>query len=645
MKEDLLFGINLIENEDYEEAYQYFNNMLTENPKNIDAKYYRAVVDFFHIRRKLYDDYNDFKFLVDKKTKYKEVSLPLLCFICDELQITNEAILYGELAFNLDHPYKTEITNILIKSLLSTNNQLDAIHAMALIDSIIEEDEDANLDIYVKKAELQFKFHDYDGALATIEQIQTRFSSNAQVYFLKAKLALTTVKENEKAALDDAIYNLKIALQFDELFNGARLLLAECYALDGNINLALETLDEFRTNLSSDISDKEKTIFESDLVVEKVKLCEITKDFELAIQICEGSLKNHDSWKVRYSLGYIQNLVANTLDELRVAKENIKKAYLESNQVFLITDVVNLNTILKEFNESNTLINEALKKEPNNGLLYYLKAENNARFNYNYDELISLYHKALELGYLDLPTYVMHISFLVENPLKLSKKYHKLLLNSKKDNPWDMRRAGIRYLFGEFGFKQRLDYAYNFLSNANLKEPNEPCIMTMYARCLELMNNHDEAFKVYLDAYEIYKNSIHMTCNCANGYLAHAYIKGIGTSIDLDKAKSLTLDAINKDEGLSASINIYHYAYFALNEETNFNLEKAYLLLQEGFAFDRYDIVRMLYLDKVCKKLNINSIYTIQDFQNCLKHTSKEYKKFYNETKDLDNFYPYHKSF
>ena len=46
--------------------------------KNIHARYYRAFTDFFHIRKKFQEDYLDFKYLVDKKTKYKETALPLL---------------------------------------------------------------------------------------------------------------------------------------------------------------------------------------------------------------------------------------------------------------------------------------------------------------------------------------------------------------------------------------------------------------------------------------------------------------------------------------------------------------------------------------------------------------------------------------
>ena len=69
---NIQIGIDLLECNEFNEAYDHFNKLLELDQKNIHARYYRAFTDFFHIRKKFQEDYLDFKYLVDKKTKYKE---------------------------------------------------------------------------------------------------------------------------------------------------------------------------------------------------------------------------------------------------------------------------------------------------------------------------------------------------------------------------------------------------------------------------------------------------------------------------------------------------------------------------------------------------------------------------------------------
>lgn len=651
MVNDIKIGIEMIENQEFLDAYNYFNDILKKEPNNIDAKYYRAFVDFFHIRKEIFSDYTDFKILVDKKTKYKETVLPLLVIACDELSLSSEVIKYGRMSVKYDNPYIGDVKNLLIKSLALSNDMNNHIEALTLIDSMIQNDEEAPIEVYLQKVDIQIKFKDLDGAEKTIQEIFTKFSANANVYFIKGKLALTNSSfssnndETSKKYLEDAINAFEISLQYDSSMSGSRLLLAECYALLGNIDKAFKSLDEFRESIGKNLKDDQLISFEADLVVEKVKLCETTKNWDLGIKICEEFLDKNDSWKVYYSLGYIQNITANNYDELLVALGNIKKAYYLNNDTFLLPDVVNLNTVLKRFEDNDEIINEAIKKDPDNGLLYYLLAENTARLNYDYDLLINLYQKAKTLKYLDDASYITHVSFLIDNPKKLEKSAKKILKNSINYSVWDQRRSAIRYLFGEFGYKQDIEKAYQILDHCNKIEPNEPCILTIYGRSLEFMGNASKAFEVYKKAYEIYKKEIHMTCNCSNGYLAYSYLNGIGTDVSKEIAKELILEGVNKDEGLSASIVIYHYAYFALLGEEKFSLEKALELLKSNFAFDRYDIVRYLFTNKICDKLNINHYYDDSMIKKCLSQVSKEFVKYYKQNKDKNIIYPYYKSF
>ena len=644
-------GIELIENKEFIEAYNYFNEIVKENPKNIDALYYRAFVDFFHIRKDIFSDYNAFKILVDKNTKYKENVLPLLVIAADELSLSTEVIKYGRMSLKYDNPYEQDVKNILIKALALDSEINSHLEAFKMIEEIIHDDEDAPLEVYIQKADIQVKFNDLDGADKTMEEIFTRFPANAMMYFMKGRLALAFSKKYHndvtlnKEYLLDAIRAFEVSLQYDNNLNGSRIILAETHALMGDIDEAFKALDGFKEAIGKDLKGEQLISFEADLVVEKVKLCETTKNWELGINICNEFLENHDAWKVYYSLGYIQNVISTNYDELLTALGNIKKAYFLSNDTFLLTDVVNINTILKRFEDNDEIIKEALKKEPDNGLLYYLLAENTARFDYDYNTLISYYDQALKLGYLDEAGYITHVSFLVEEPLKLAKKAKKVLSKSVNKSVWDKRRSAIRYLFGEFGFKQDIVKANHILEICNKMEPNEPCIQTIYARSLEFLGKNEEAFEIYRRAYEIYLNSLHLTCNCASGYYAHCLINGIGTKPNIELAKKVIREGILKEKGLSASIVIYLYAYFALKDDPEFSLENALEYLSSNFAFDRYDIVRYLLTNMVCDRLNKQHIYDEQMIKKCLKQLPKEYSKFYKANKDKNIVYPYYKNF
>lgn len=646
MKYDLQVGLEYLDNNEFEEAYEYFNEMLESNSKNHDARYYRAFIDFFHFRKNFLEDYKDFKLLVDKNTKYKVLSLPLLVILAEEFRHRDEVIKYARLTLKYDNPYMNEIKNILVKELVLTKKYNNVVEALAIIDSILENDEEALLDNYMQKVEVQINFNDFDGAEETLQKAFTKFSANEHLYYSKGRLAYKLYNaKKESVYLEDAIAAFNIALQYEPSFNNARIFLAECYALSNDLEQALTTINDFKKYFEEKLNEDEVIHFEADLVVEKVKICELTKEWDCALEICNEYLEKYEHWKVYYTLGYVQNVISTSIEDLKIACNTLTKSFELNKDTFFLSDLVGINTILKDFKKNDELIRSAIKDEPDNGLLYYLLAENEMRYNHNYDNIISYYKKSFELGYLDLPSYVTHISFLVEKPLELAKKYHKAILNEPVESPWDIRRMGIRYLFGEFGFKQDIKKAYQYLNAAYQQEPTEPCILTIYGRCLELLGKKEEAYEIYTKAFDYYKDSIHITCNCAVGYLAYAKIFGIGTAKNIEEAKRLVLDAINKDHGYSASLVIYLYAYFTLLGEEEFSLNKALEYLSSNYAFDRFDIVRYLFVNKICIKLKQAPRYNEEDIKVCLKNQSKDYKKYYKENKDKDVIFPYYKNF
>lgn len=646
MKKDLQEGITLSENLEFEKAYEFFDNVVKEEPKNIDAIYFRSFIDFFHLKNNRFVTYQDFKMLVDKKTKYYNLVLPLLVIICDDLELNDDVIKYGSIAIEYESPYLNDIKSILIKSLKQSSNPNNQIKALVLIDDILENDEDATIEYHLQKADIQIMFNDFEGAEKSIEKMFTLFSPNGSIYYMKGKVAYSIFSStNDKNYLEEAKKSFEISLQFDPTIIDSRLILAEIFAYEQNLDKALEIIDGFNLLLDENATEIDKKKFYADLVVEKVKICESAKNYDLGLEICNDFLKTNDSWKVHYSLGYILNVTATSNKELEQSKNHILKAYNEEKDVYFLADIVSINIILKKYEENIILLDEAIKLYPQNGLVYYLLADNTLRTNYDYDLLYSYYKKAYEYGYLDEISFLSNTMFLTDNPKKQGKKLKKLLLKSNDLNVWEKRKQGIRYLFGECGFKQNVFKANHILLECNDLEPNEPCILSILGRSFEAIGDDDSAFDCYIDAYENYNSDIHATCNCACGYLAYSFYNGIGTLKDIEKAKSLILDAIENEKEFSSAINIYFYAFFALLDEKEFDKKLALKYLSSDYPFDRYDIVRALQVNKLCNKLNIEEKYNKNDFKIILKNSNKEYKKYYKLNKDNDVIYPYKKSF
>lgn len=646
MKFDLDYGINLLNEENYDEAYSYFDQEATIKPKNIDARYFRAFIDFIYKREHLDQDYLDFKYVLNKNSKYFDQACSLLIYVADLLGHNEDIIKYAPGVIEGGFDNVSEIKNIYVKALLKTKKQQNIIQALKLLDSIIDEDDDVTINNYFMKVRILLDFSEFDEAEATVEKAFSRFNPSVELYYLRGLTSLALYKnKKEEEYLDEAINAYQIALEYDNKHNMSRIKLSEAYMLKNMVDDALETLDGFRVYYDENITPEDKVNLDADIILEKVKILEVVKDWDKAIAICEEFLKKYENWKVNYCLGYILNTMAQSKEDLEQAVKYLNKAYNQNPDELTIAEIVLVNGSLGRFEENDELLKRGLEDEPDNGFLYYLLGDNASRYLQDYDTIYSYFEKAHQLGYMQDSDFYSSVLFLVEEPLNYFKKHRKAFLNTIPNSIWDMRRLGIRYLFGDYGLKKDIKKAGFYLTKAYQIDNSEPCVLTIYGRYHEFCQNYDEAFRIYQEAYKNFSKSIHITCNCAIGYLAHAYIKGIGTTVDLEKAKSLILEGIKRDGKYSTSPVIYLYSYFSLLEEEGFDLNKALEYLSSNYCFDRYDIVRYLYINKIMAKLGKEPKYTEADIKLCLKNQSKDYAKYYKDNKDLDVIYPCEKSF
>jgi tetratricopeptide (TPR) repeat protein len=249
---------------------------------------------------------------------------------------------------------------------------------------------------------------------------------------------------------------------------------------------------------------------------------------------------------------------------------------------------------------------------------------------------------AHERGYIDDVELLDEISGLVENP----KSLEKMILKHQSDplntlDPWSKRKIGVRYLYGDDGYKQNFDKAIQYLTIADNELSDKACMKSTMGKYYEFTGDYNLAFNAYEKAYDIYVNDLFNPCNCSVGYLAHAYYNGIGVEKNVDYAKELVLSGINK-LGINCSNSvIYLYAYFALKGEKDFDLNQAAKLLSSTHTFDRYEISKFVMLRQIYLKLGKNTKDVDLYIKRCLKFASKSAIKYYKENIKKEVSYPY----
>ena len=230
---------------------------------------------------------------------------------------------------------------------------------------------------------------------------------------------------------------------------------------------------------------------------------------------------------------------------------------------------------------------------------------------------------------------------LVKKPGKLYKHLKKYKdAEPSSLSPWMARKIGIRYLYGEEGYSKDLKKARKYLEHAYSELQDESCMTSTFGRLLEVEEKYDEAFKYYFKAYELQKEELISECNCATGYLAHAYINGIGTNQDVELAAKLILEGIEQLKDKSSNIVIYLYSYFALLGKEGFNLETAKELLELVYPFYRYEITRPMMLKRVYIKLGIDTKKIDDVIWDCRWLGDSMNSKYYFKNRKKDIIYP-----
>lgn len=645
-------AVKLMQENKFEEAYEMFTRLIEDNPKNYEAIYFRAIVDFGHLKKHFPTTLSDLDHLAGFKNPFQVASIQLVTIMYDMDDEYDLVIEKGEKALELlkkdnNSPIdlKIDIYYALARSHFHKYTNSDLLEALIYIEHVFDElKEDVDLEYYLLKLDILVALKRYDDAKNLIAKAQANFGNAGDLYYAKEKVSYAIGLDKIAKGDESYVLDLENALNYLDIF--------EKYS-DNAFVIALTRVEIFTALKRYDDAIKVlDTLVTSDnivdIMIEKIKVYETSGKIEDAIKMCEEYLENNDSWKIKYSLGYLLLAKDDSIETINQCLSLQYDAYKDSKEAFILYEICILNNKLFRYEENYDLLKEHYRAgiPETDGKGAYLLAVMAQAIGRSYDEQVEYYHEAYIRGYIDESEYLDEVAGLVEDPTKLTK----LILKHQSDkiknlDPWTKRKIGIRYLYGENGYKQDFDQAKIYLELAFKELEDKSCMCSTMGKFYEFKQDFNNAFKHYNEAFKIYNNQPFNPCNCSVGYLAHCYYKGIGVEKDTKKAKDLVLSGIYSMGKNASNSVIYLYAYFALNGEKDFDLTLAKELLSSTHTFDRYEISKFVMLKQINKKLNINDKDLDLMIKRCLKFITKDAKLYYKENIKQEISYPYFRDF
>lgn len=645
-------AIKLMQENKFEEAYDAFTKLIEESPKNYEAIYFRAIVDFGHLKKHFPVTLSDLDHLSSFKNPYQVPSIQLVTIMYDMDDEYDEVISHGLKALELLDSSNNSIVDLkidifyaLARSYFHKYSSSDLTKALIYINHVFDVlKEEADLEYYLLKLDILIAMKKFEEAKELLAKAQASFGNTGDLYYAKEKVSYAIGLDKIAKGDESYVLDLEDALNYLEIF--------EKYS-DNAFVIALTRVEIFTALKRYDDAIKvlDTLITEENMVeimIEKIKVYETSGNIDDAIKMCEEYLENNDSWKIKYSLGYLLLAKDDSINTINQCLALQYDAYKDAKEAFILYEICILNNKLFKYEENyDLLMNHYRAGIPDSdGKGAYLIAVMAQAIGRSYDEQVKYYHEAYIRGYIDESEYLDEVAGLVEDPTKLTK----LILKHQSDkiehlDPWTKRKMGIRYLYAENGYKQDFEKAEMFLKLAYKELEDKSCMCSTMGKFFEFKQDFNNAFKHYNEAFKIYNNQAYNPCNCSVGYLAHCYYKGIGVDKDINKAKDLVLSGIYSMGKNASNSVIYLYAYFALNGEKDFDLTLAKELLSSTHTFDRYEISKFVMLKQINKKLNINDKDLDLMIKRCLKFITKEAKLYYKENIKQEVSYPYFRDF
>ncbi len=641
-------GINLVNEGKLDDAYNYFLNLSNKNPKDESALYLKIqVMEFKGMDQKII--LNEYLKLVKIMKKLNNDIYYHISVIYHNFENYDEAIRYAKMGLVNEDEFSTRCRYSLALAYYCKGDRESVKNSLEHITKCISVSDD--------NQELEFFYSLKVDALCNLELFDDANQLINDFYFKTGDADAAKKLEARILIQRDSITQNKDQNYQNDYLKEAKKVL-EAY-----LNLKPDDYDGWKQLYNVDLDLKE--YLDASKILEKLEKDNeiefshlINEKFYLASKIAGASgLKNEyddlskryqDTYLIPYYMGYHRFEIAETKEDYEEVVKYANEAYrLKPNEDSLWL-LATSQQILKKYQESVELIENYLKNHEESGNLYHMLANAYHKANYSYNQVYQTEKKAYELGCFDYLNFIFNTDGIDARPdiltVLFTKISNKMLPNLSQ---FHTRKMLIKFAYGLTYPRIDRKKALELIEKQENEQVALSCLYGLTGRMYELIDHDDKkAFDFYQKAYDIFLEDVNIDkCNCAIAYLAHAYLKGIGTTKDETKAIKMITDAIEEYQDDANSNVIYLYAYLFLTDRIEADYHKVLHLLRLNKAFNRYEISREVLISQVCKKVGIKNEYMVEGVKKAKKYDSILANKYHKKAIKEEYYYPFLNSY
>lgn len=628
-------GINLITQESYIEAYEFFDNLVKENDKDIIAKYYRASVDFFYLKKNKIQTYKDFECVINKKKFLsKKLIYPLICALAEDFEEYENVIKYGLMAIK----YKS-INHEMCYSALGRSYYMlgcqknDSYYFQQSLEMFLKVKElfpDDEIDTTKSLVDVYYKLNDYDACLNQTEKLMGSGLNDGILYYYRGMCKYHCAQSKEDYA--DVVDCFDKALNYNGNDEECRFYRAiSYYYLD-----EVEKSDEELLSLYKEINNPSFThdlfhfyasVEEYDKIINFYDLDTILKDVPLKFFYARVLDFYGDESQKEVGLKYFKEL----FEEVKNADifDFIRGRYLINNNPESLLEYI--NSILDKSDSEFPIVS-----------LLCAKIQAYRLMKKPYDEIYTILNELTHLGDCRYE-FIYNELYVNPNPDRVFLKY---AMSPKYSKGLDERLKAAIYLYGDGPFKSNSKKVKKYIPTL-LRNIYHSCSLTLVGRYEEIVNrDYEKAYKIYKDAYEMIYDYHNDYCNCASAFYAHALYNNFNNESDLIKTQKEAYDIIKREiekKKYCNSSNVHYlYAYFALKNVEGFSIHEAIKMLEISMTECVYDLDNIYLLYKAYNLIDEKKRdYYKNLFNEAMNKSSQLQCKYYQSKLNDELIYPF----
>lgn len=641
-------GINLINEGKIEEAYNYFDELFSEDLDDSNALYLKI-----QTMEMLEKDPNtilyEYNYLLKIMKEYNNEIYYNIAVIHNKLANYDLAIKYAKKGISGDDPISIRCHYMLAVAYYFKNQDSYVKESIKEIDICIENTDDIQeLEFYYSlKIDSMSYLKLYDELEQLINELYFKINKLEIIKKLEGKILIN--RASDELSKDEA-YGRTFLVQAVKVFEDYLQIKPDDYELIKhlyNINLDLENYSAAKSILErlkslNVISEKEIIEEELFLTDKLIGIDGVKEKYQELEQIYPNN------WHVPYFTTYYLDKYCNNEEDYRALLPYAIKAYQLDQNEKTLDILIMTNYFLKKYSENVEIMEDYLKNKEETGNYNHLLANVYHFANYPYDEIIEKERRSYDMGGCGFIDYIFSVDNILEKPTLYIPIFNKICKRKIGYlNEYQIRRMIIKLTYGQNIGKINYKLALKLIDEQEKGDYALSCLYSIKGQIYErYLKDYSEAYKYYQKSYELFLQDKDCDkCSCSISYLAHSYLNGIGAEIDEAKAINLITDAL-KTYGDDTNGNIiYLYAYLFLNDKINVDYQEVLRLLCLNKAFNRYEITREILIEQVCQKVNIKNVYAVEGLSKALKYDSILAKKYYKKNKKAKYYYPFLNSY